>query len=123
MKILKVLSLAVLIIFASSCGDNLDVNVVSVSVVNDDSEVSVGEKLRIKIKGRDSDGIDYITVSIPALAINEVYDDNSGDKKWEFEEHYLVEDASLSGTYSIIVTYTDNKGNDYVETEDFSVEQ
>lgn len=122
MKILKILSLITLIIFASSCGDNIEVNIVSISVINNNSQVAIGEKLKIKMKGRDSDGIDYVTVSIPALSIDEVYDDNSGDKKWEFEEHYLVEDASLSGTYSIIVTFTDNKGNDYVETEDFSIQ-
>ena len=120
-KILFIASLLILITSCDSCKDNISINRTSVDVENNESIVSLGEKLELDIFGKDSEGIKSIQIQIPVLSIDLLIDDNEGDKKWEIKKRFLVEDVE-EGTYGIVVTFTDMIGDEYVDLEEFTVE-
>jgi len=122
MQNLKLLCLAVLATFLFSCNTELSINSIKIDVLNLHNEVSEGEKLRLELKIRDSDGIDYVQIEIPVLNVDVKIEDYSEKNKWKFEEHFLVEDTDVTGEYEVFITVIDKGGESYMETKKFTID-
>ena len=121
MKNVQLLCLVLAASFLFSCNTDLSLNTINVKILNSKDEVANGEELKVDIKVRDSEGIDYIQIVIPVLSVDERIDDLSEDNKWEFEKHYLVDNPDFTGKAEVFVTVVDKGGEEYVETEDFTI--
>lgn len=121
MNFSKFLLAAIFATFLFSCNTELSINSVNVDVLNKDNEVSEGEKLRVEFKIRDSEGIDYVLIEIPVLNAELKVEDYSDKNKWEFEEHFLVENVDVTGEYEVFITVLDKSGNQYLETKEFTI--
>lgn len=122
MKNLKFLCLAVIATFMFSCNTELSISTINIDVLNLHNEVSEGEKLRLEFKIRDSEGIDYVQIEIPVLNVDVKIEDYSDKNKWEFEEHFLVENIDVTGEYEVFITVLDKAGQEYMETKEFTIE-
>ena len=122
MKIVKCLCLALFVSFFFACEANLSINTINVDVLNSKNEVSNGEKLKIKIKVKDSEGIDFILIDIPVINVERKIEDYSTDNKWTFEEHFEVQNIDVTGIYEVFITVRDNNGEEYVDTEEFKIQ-
>ncbi len=121
MNFSKFLLAAIFATFLFSCDTELSINSVNVDILNKDNEVSEGEKLRVEFKVRDSEGIDYVLIEIPVLNAESKIEDYSDKNKWEFEEHFLVENVDVTGEYEVFITVLDKSGNQYLETKEFTI--
>lgn len=122
---MKNLKFVVLLLFVSSmfaCSENFSINFINIDILNSKNEVTNGEKLRVSIKAKDSEGIDYILIDIPVLNTSLRIEDFSDKNKWEFEEHFLVEGIDVTGEFEVFITLFDQSGEEYVETEKFEIE-
>ncbi len=122
MKNLKLLGLVMIASFLFACHTDLSINTINIDVLNTHNEVSEGEKLRIEFKIRDSEGIDYVQIEIPVLNVDVKIEDYSNKNKWEFEEHFLVENIDVTGEYEVFITVLDKAGTEYMETKNFTIE-
>lgn len=122
MKNLKYLILAVFASFLFACDTELSLNTINIDVLNAHNEVSIGEKLRLEIKVKDSDGIEHVQIEIPVLNINEIVEDYSDSNKWKFEEHFLVENIDVTGEFEVFITVLDKVGVTYMETKKFTID-
>lgn len=122
MKNLKLVCLALFVSFFVACEANLSLNTINVDVLNSKNEVSNGEKLRVEIKVKDSEGIDFVLIDIPVLNVERKIEDYSTDNKWKFEEHFEVDNIDVTGIYEVFITVRDNNGEEYVETEEFKIQ-
>lgn len=121
MKNLKYLCFAVIACFLFSCHAELSINSINIDVLNPQNEVTVGEKLRLELKIKDSEGIDYVQIEIPVLDVDIKIEDYSEKNKWEFEEHFLVENIDVTGEYEVYITILDKEGEIYMETKEFTI--
>ena len=121
MKTLKFVAFTFLICFLASCSKNISINRISVDVLNEDKEVVVGDQLMVDILVRDDEGIDYLLIDIPVLAINQKIQDYSENNKWKIEKHFLVSDTGKTGDFEIYFTLVDKGGEAYVEVETFTI--
>ncbi len=122
MKNLKFLCLAIAASFLFSCDTELSINTINIDVLNTHNEVSEGEKLRLELKIKDSEGIDYVQIEIPVLNVDVTVEDYSDKNKWEFEEHFLVENIDVTGEFEVFITVLDKAGTTYMETKKFTIE-
>jgi len=121
MKNVKFLFMALVASLLFACNADVSLNTINVKVLNKKDEVSNGEDLKIDIKVRDSEGIDYIQIVIPVLSVDERIENHSDDNKWEFEKHFLVDNPDFTGKAEVFVTVMDKDGEEYVDTEDFTI--
>lgn len=117
----KILLTTLIALFLFSCDTQLSINTVKIDVLNKDDEVSEGEKLRLSFKIKDSEGIDYVLIEIPVLNEELKIEDYSDKNKWEFEEHFLVDNIDVTGEFEVFITILDKSGNQYLESEKFTL--
>lgn len=121
MKTLKFVAFTFLIGLFASCSKNVSINRISVEVLNKDKAVEVGDQLMIDILARDDEGIDYLLIEIPVLAISQKIQDYSEDDRWKLEKHFLVSKTDKRGDFDIYFTLMDKGGEAYLEVEPFSI--
>lgn len=121
MKNLKLAALALFICLFTACGENVSINSISVEVLNKHKKVAVGEQLKVDISVRDDEGIDYLLIEIPVLAISQKIEDLSANNKWKLEKHFLVENTDKKGVFEIFFTVMDKGGEEYMEIEKFII--
>lgn len=121
MKNLKFVAFALFIALFTACGDNVSLNRISVEVLNKNKEVTIGEQLKVDLKVRDDEGIDYLLIEIPVLDVSQKMEEFSDKNKWEIEKHFLVENTEKTGVFEIYFTLMDKGGAEYMEIEKFTI--
>lgn len=112
MKYLKISLFLVLAYGFTACHSNKVISAISIATSIDASQnnPASANDLQLDIEVKDADGIQSVSIAIPALNSVEVYD-NIFKTQWDYTRTLHLDDSSLSGESFITVIVIDQEGN------------
>lgn len=119
MKNLKIAFIALAFLSFAGCDTDISINTISVDL--EDETVRTGENLEVKVKARDTEGIESILIKVPILDTEAIIDNGPDDNRWTVSRKFLITDDVDRGTFLVEVIVTDEDGNEETEFENFTI--
>lgn len=112
MTYLKISIFLVLAYGFTACHSNQVISSISIgtSIDADQNDPETANDIQFDIRVKDEDGIQSVSVAIPALNSFETYD-NIFKTKWDYTRSLRIDDSSVRGESFITVIVIDQDGN------------
>ena len=123
MKYLKISFFLVLAYGFTACHSNQVISSISIgtSIDADQNDLETANDIQLDIRVKDEDGIQSVSVAIPALNSFETYD-NIFKTKWDYTRSLRIDDSSIRGESFITVIVIDQDGNQAEEGLKLTIE-
>lgn len=124
--IMKYLKISLFLLLAhgfTACHNNQVISSISIgtSIDTDQNDPETANVIQLDIRVKDDDGIQSVSVAIPALNSVELYD-NIFKAKWDYTRSLRIDDSSIRGESVITVIVIDQDGNQVEEGLKLTIE-
>jgi len=111
MKYIKLSALAIALLFTACSQKTIHSISIKTSIEEENGQTNIGDSFSLDVTAIDEDGIESVSLEIPALNVSELYQDISG-KKWSTQQDFKIGENAILGTSLITVVVTDKTGEE-----------
>lgn len=121
MKFMKFAVLAIALFFTACSPNTLHSIAIETSVDGENGQTSIGDSFSLEVTAIDEDGIESVSLEIPALNFSELYQNISG-KKWSIQKDFVINENSTRGSSLITVIVKDKTGEEKEQSTTLVIE-
>ena len=121
MKFMKFAVFAIALLF-TACSSNITHSIaIKTSIDEESGQTSIGDSFSLEVTAIDEDGIESVSLEIPALNFSELYQNISG-KKWSTQQDFIIDENATRGASLITVIVKDKTGEEKEQSTTLVIE-
>jgi len=121
MKYMKFVVLAIALLFTACSPKTIHSISIKTSIDEESDQTSMGDSFSLEVTAIDEDGIESVSLEIPALNISELYQNISGNK-WTKKQDFIIDEDATRGSSLITVIVKDKTGEEKEQSSTLVIE-